>query len=99
MNGQQLGESIQDRFGPDVIGWNVLGSDQLYVTITPDSLVEVAEYLYQDQGCRYVINGGTDAVAMSSTVGLTGVSTTMRFSSLISSRRMKKRSILPSTLR
>ncbi|MCK4322921.1 MAG: NADH-quinone oxidoreductase subunit C [Armatimonadetes bacterium] len=60
MNVQQLGESIQDRFGPDVIDWNVLGSDQLYVTITPESLVAVAEYLCQNEGCRYVINSGTD---------------------------------------
>ncbi len=60
MNAQQLGQNIKDRFGPDVIDFETLGSDQLYVTITPDSLVEVAEYLYQDQGCRYVINGGTD---------------------------------------
>jgi len=60
MNAQQLGQSIKDRFGPDVIDCTELGSDQLYVTITPESLVEVAEYLYQDQGCRYVINSGTD---------------------------------------
>ena len=60
MNAQQLGESIQDRFGPDVIDFETLGPDQLYVTITPDSLVEVAEYLYQNEGCRYVINSGTD---------------------------------------
>ena len=60
MNAQQLGQNIENRFGPDVIDCSTLGSDQLYVTITPDSLVEVAEYLYQDQGCRYVINGGTD---------------------------------------
>jgi len=60
MNAQQLGQSIKDRFGPDVIDSITLGSDQLYVTVTPDSLVAVAEYLYRDQGCRYVINGGTD---------------------------------------
>ncbi len=60
MNAQQLGENIKQRFAAKVIDFETLGSDQLYVTITPDSLVEVAEHLYQDQGCRYVINGGTD---------------------------------------
>ncbi len=60
MNVQQLGETIKDRFGPDVIDFETLGPDQLYVTITPESLVAVAEHLYQNEGCRYVINSGTD---------------------------------------
>ncbi len=60
MNAQQLGENVKQKFGAKVIDFETLGSDQLYVTISPDSLVEVAEYLYRNEGCRYVINGGTD---------------------------------------
>ena len=60
MNAEQLGESVKQRFGEQVIDFSTPGPDQLFLTVTPDSIVPVAEHLYKDQGCRFVINGGTD---------------------------------------
>lgn len=60
MSAQQLGKSVKQRFGDKVINFSVPQPDQLYLTITPDSIVPVAEYLYKDQGCRFIINSGTD---------------------------------------
>ena len=60
MSAQQLGESVKQQFGDEVLDINAPGPGQLFVTITPNSLVAVAEYLNKDLGCRFVINGGTD---------------------------------------
>ncbi len=60
MSAQQLGESVKQQFGDEVLDINALVPGQLFVTITPNSLVAVAEYLNKDLGCRFVINGGTD---------------------------------------
>jgi len=60
MSAQQLGESVKQRFGDKVLDLSAPDPGQLYLTITPDSVVPVAEYLYQDLGCRFVVNGGTD---------------------------------------
>lgn len=60
MSAQQLGESVKQIFGDQVLDLNAPDPGQLFVTITPDSLVPVAEYLNKEQGCRFVINGGTD---------------------------------------
>ncbi len=60
MSAQQLGESVKQQFGDEVLDINALVPGQLLVTITPNSLVAVAEYLNKDLGCRFVINGGTD---------------------------------------
>ncbi len=60
MSAQQLGESVKQRFGDKVISFSVPQPDQLYLTVTSDSIVPVAEYLYKDQGCRFIINSGTD---------------------------------------
>ncbi len=60
MNAQQLGDSVKQQFGDKVVELSALGPNQLCLTITPDSLVSVAEYLNKDLGCRFVINSGTD---------------------------------------
>ena len=60
MSAQQLGETVKQRFGDKVLDLSAPDLGQLYLTITPDSVVPVAEYLYKDLGCRFVVNSGTD---------------------------------------
>ncbi len=60
MTAQSFGDSLKNKFGDKLLEVEAAGVDQLYVRIVPECLVEVADYLYNDEGCRFVINSGTD---------------------------------------
>jgi len=57
---QELGASLQQTFGDKIIDIDAPQPGRLYVTIDPDSVVEVAAHLQDALGCRFVINAGTD---------------------------------------
>ncbi len=60
MTAQELGASLQQTFGDKILQVNSPQPGRLYVTIDPDSVVEVAAHLQDDLGCRFVVNAGTD---------------------------------------
>ena len=60
MTAQQFGEGIKQKFGDKVLEMDAGTPDQINVWIVPDSVVAVANHLYQDRGCRFVISSGTD---------------------------------------
>ena len=60
MTAQELGASLQQTFGDKIIDIDAPQPGRLYVTIDPDSVVEVAAHLQDALGCRFVINAGTD---------------------------------------
>jgi len=57
---QELGASLQQTFADKIIDIDAPQPGRLYVTIDPQSVVEVAAHLQDDLGCRFVINAGTD---------------------------------------
>ncbi|HNW93071.1 MAG TPA: NADH-quinone oxidoreductase subunit C [bacterium] len=51
-----------DRFKTRALAWEEKRARRLYVEIRPSDLLETANYLYKDCGCRFVIATATDIV-------------------------------------
>jgi Ni,Fe-hydrogenase III component G len=52
---------IEEKFPTRILGANALKARRALVTIPADALLEVAEYLYKDQKCRFIIASGMDS--------------------------------------
>jgi len=57
---QELGASLQKKFGGRVLESRAPLAGKLYVTVDPQSVVEIAAHLKNELGCRFVITAGTD---------------------------------------
>jgi Ni,Fe-hydrogenase III large subunit/Ni,Fe-hydrogenase III component G len=57
---KEIGVELEAQFGDSVLEVSSPHPGRLYVTIDPGSVAEVAAYLQDGLGCRFVINAGTD---------------------------------------
>ena len=60
MTAEELGATLQAEFGGRVLAARAPVAGQLYVSIEPEAVVEIAGHLHNDLGCRFVITAGTD---------------------------------------
>ncbi|MBN1353429.1 MAG: NADH-quinone oxidoreductase subunit C [Candidatus Omnitrophica bacterium] len=52
---------IKEKFGPDIIGLFDKSPKRVYIDIRPESIVEVARYIFKELGARFNIASGVDA--------------------------------------
>jgi len=55
MDTEKVIEKLRERFGSDIIEVNTRNNKRSVVTIDPDSLLKVADYLYKEAGLRFII--------------------------------------------
>jgi Ni,Fe-hydrogenase III component G len=54
---------IEERFQDRLLGIKALKNRRALITIPADALLDVAEFLYKDQKCRFIIASGMDSKA------------------------------------
>ncbi len=55
MTTESIIEGLKEKFGRDVTGTIRRNEKRYVVSINPGSLLNVAEYLYREAGCRFII--------------------------------------------
>lgn len=55
MNKEAVIEMLVKQFSKDIVGTNVLNQKRVIVSIKPDSLTKIAEFLHKESGFRFII--------------------------------------------
>lgn len=55
MNSELIIENFKERFRPDILEVAVKNQKRIIVTIKPDSIINIADYLYREEGFRFII--------------------------------------------
>jgi len=55
MTTEAIIRELKERFGPEITDTVKRNEKRYVVSINPGSLLKVAEYLYQEAGCRFII--------------------------------------------
>lgn len=61
MTREEVLKDIRDRFKEDIIEVFDKSAKRVYVEIKPESIIKVAQYIFQDLGARFNIASGVDA--------------------------------------
>ena len=55
MNTETIIEKFKENFSPDILDILVKNPKRMIITVSPDSIINVATYLYRNEGFRFII--------------------------------------------
>jgi NADH-quinone oxidoreductase subunit C len=55
MDAEFVIEKFKEKFNSDILGIAVKNQKRVIITISPDSIVKVADFLYREEGFRFII--------------------------------------------